>query len=681
MRKLFSLLLAAVALRCLADGPADNLVENVRPVPPPGAKISEEVRTELLRGADNLRDEIDKLRSEMKGSRSNALALLPDIQIFEKAVRWAVQYDEIFNPTNEVSAARANLGKGLERVRQLREGKPQWISATGLVVRGYVSRLDGSVQPYGLVVPPSFSPTSPHAYRLDIWFHGRDEKLSELNFITQRQRSSGDFTPRNAIVLHTYSRFCNGQKLAGEVDVFEALADVRLNYPIDDNRIIVRGFSLGGAACWQIAAHYPGNWAAAAPGAGFSETPEFLKVFQNETMQPAWYEQTLWHQYNATDYALNFFNLPTVAYSGEIDRQKQAADAMARAMTAEGLQLTHIIGPQTAHAYHPVAKQEINRRIDSIAERGRDPLPKQVRFTTWTLRYNNCAWLRVDGLDQHWVQARVNADILPGNALRIGSENVSALSVIMASGLCPFEARERVRVVIDGKELSGPKVGSDKSWEASFYKLGRTWYVGEPPSSGLRKRRGLQGPIDDAFLSSFLVVRPTGKAMHEKVGKWVAGELAHFTNEWRHQFRGDARVKDDGAVNDADIAAHNLILWGDTESNQLLAKLKDKLPIQWAPQQLALGKKTFESDHQVPLLVYPNPLNPNRYIVINSGFTYREYDYLNNARQVPKLPDWAVVDVNTPPSSRWPGQVVDAGFFGESWEFADNSALRASNRK
>jgi hypothetical protein len=27
-----------------------------------------------------------------------------------------------------------------------------------------------------------------------------------------------------------------------------------------------------------------------------------------------------------------------------------------------------------------------------------------------------------------------------------------------------------------------------------------------------------------------------------------------------------------------------------------------------------------------------------------------------------------VVDVNTPPNSRWPGKVVDAGFFGERWE-------------
>src|SRR6185369_9736318 len=131
------------------------------------------------------------------------------------------------------------------------------------------------------------------------------------------------------------------------VDVFEALADVRKNYPIDDSRIVVRGFSLGGGACWHIAVHYPGNWAAAAPGAGFAETADFLKVFQREKVQPTWYEKKLWHLYDSTDYAVNLFNLPTVAYSGELDSQKQAADMMAKAVAAEGMELTHVIGPQT----------------------------------------------------------------------------------------------------------------------------------------------------------------------------------------------------------------------------------------------------------------------------------------------------------------------------------------------
>jgi hypothetical protein len=54
--------------------------------------------------------------------------------------------------------------------------------------------------------------------------------------------------------------------------------------------------------------------------------------------------------------------------------------------------------------------------------------------------------------------------------------------------------------------------------------------------------------------------------------------------------------------------------------------------------------------------------------VLNSGFTYRQYDYLNNARQVPKLPDWAVIDTSQPPNARTPGKIVNADFFDERWQ-------------
>ena len=75
----------------------------------------------------------------------------------------------------------------------------------------------------------------------------------------------------------------------------------------------------------------------------------------------------------------------------------------------------------------------------------------------------------------------------------------------------------------------------------------------------------------------------------------------------------------------------------------------------------------YTSAHHALIMICPNPLNPKRYVVLNSGFTFREYDYLNNARQVPKLPDWAVIDLNTPPDSRYPGKVVAADFFDEEW--------------
>src|SRR5207244_2128028 len=166
----------------------------------------------------------------------------------------------------------------------------------------------------------------------------------------------------------------------------------------------------------------------------------------------------------------------------------------------------------------------------------------------------------------------------------------------------------------------------------------------------------------------FVMVRPTGVAVNDKVGKWAAAEMAHAVEHWRRQFRGEAPVKDDKDITDADIASCNLVLWGDPSSNRVLAKIADKLPIQWDAKGVVVGDKRYEGEHHVPVLIYPNPLKPKKYVVLNSGFTFREYDYLNNARQCPKLPDYAVVDVTSPVTSRAPGKIVTAGFFDEKWE-------------
>ncbi len=651
-----------------ADGLADNMPEKVRRVPPPGIAIPETDRTELTARVAELGKEIESLRAELK-SKPAMLELLPDVQIYYNAVRYALTYDEFYK-TNQTQVARDFLKQGHERAQSLRESKAPWTTATGLVVRGYVSKIDGSVQPYGLVVPPTYQAGSGRAHRLDLWFHGRGETLTELDFMSGRQKSAGEFTPPDAFVLHLYGRYCNGNKFAGEVDVFEALEAVRKNYPIDENRLVVRGFSLGGAACWHIAVHYAGLWAAAAPGAGFSETPDFLKVFQKETLAPTWYERKLWHMYDCTDYAVNLFNCPTVAYSGEIDSQKQAADIMGKAMAAEGIEMVHIIGPKTAHSYHPDSKKEINRRIDSIAARGRNLVPDHIRFTTWTLRYNQMNWVTVDGLEQHWERARVEAMLDDdNNSVNVTTKNVSALTLDFAPGLCPLDNTRPPKVEIDGHKLTTPRVLSDRSWTAHFRKNGKRWETVASSDDGtLRKQHGLQGPIDDAFMDSFIMVRSTGRPMNEKVGAWAAAEMAHAIEQWKLQFRGEPRVKDDNEITDADIASSTLILWGDPASNQLLARVANKLPIQWSTSEIRVGSQTFTTDHHVPVLIHPNPLNPKRYVVLNSGFTFRQYDQLNNARQVPKLPDFAIVDVSVPVSSRAPGGIADAGFFGEQWE-------------
>ncbi|MFN0104737.1 MAG: prolyl oligopeptidase family serine peptidase [Bryobacteraceae bacterium] len=645
-------LLVALLAGCIV--PAQD-----RPVPPPGVPVADNDRKDLEGGLQRLTESVQALGRH---------ALLPDVLIFREAVRYALTYNEFFDAP-DIPKAKALLVEGQKRAEQLLRGEAPWTAATGLVVRGYVSKIDGSVQPYGLVVPPSFDPKLPRRWRVDAWFHGRAEKLSEVNFLSERMSRPGEFTPADTIVLHLYGRYCNANKFAGEVDLFEALDALRKRYPVDEDRLLVRGFSMGGAAAWHFGAHHAGRWAAVAPGAGFSESAEFLRLARNNEPTPVW-ERTLWRMYDATLYAGNFTNVPLVAYSGEIDGQKQAADLMAKYLEKEGIPMTHIIGPNTPHRYHPESKIEIDRRLDAIAAKGREPYPRRVKFVTYTLRYNRMKWVVVDGLEKHWEKALVEASVHNKDSLQVTTSNVSALTIDFGPGGAPVELVGKAAIAIDGQTVSVTGPASDRSWMVHLAKTGGKWTAVPARPAGKVKRHGLQGPIDDAFMNSFLFVIPSGAPAGE-AGKRLAAEQDRAIREWRRQFRGDARVKKDSEVTESDIAAHNLVLWGDPSSNSLMAKvmakMMDGLPVKWPAGSLTVQGQTFNADTHYPSLIYPNPLNDKKYVVLNSGFTFREFDNLNNARQISKLPDWAVIDVTTPANGRYPGKVAAAGFFDERW--------------
>ena len=678
---LHRLLLAAfVAISCaplFADGPADNIPANVRRIPKLGIEIPAEKKAELEQGLAALRKRITEIRSLGEARKTE---LLPDVEIFHKAVHDALVYQEFFD-SKELDFAQTLLHSGMARADELMTTyKPSWTTETGLVVRGYVSKIDGSVQPYGLVVPENYSASYAGRYRTDVWLHGRGETLSELNFLRDRMNNPGLFTPDDTIVLHPYGRYCNAFKFAGEIDVFEALDSVKRRYPVGEDWVSIRGFSMGGAGAWHLAVHYPDKWFAANPGAGFSETPDFLKVFQKEELKPTWWEQKLWQLYDCPVWAANLKDLPTVAYSGELDSQKQAADIMEPALRKEGIELRHIIGPGTKHSYHPEAKKEVERRLNALVGSfggfetrwsGRDRV-----YTTVTLRYGRWSGICIDELDEHWQQARVAVRVID-EQLFFDAAGVKQLTI---------DAMPRAEGVSEVFQLIGllnpvePGPGkqhfigtlspqSDRSWKLTIHKDGDTWKLGPRPDDGkLKKKHGLQGPIDDAFLDSFLFVRPTGNAANELAGNWSASELARAVEHWRRHFRGQARIKDDSAVTEQDIADHNLVLWGDPASNAILAKIAGSLPIRWSKDEIVVddGRK-YAADKHALIAIYPNPLNPHKYVVLNSSFTFRDYAYLNNARQVPMLPDWAVVDLTTPPNAVWPGKIVAADFFDERW--------------
>ena len=146
------------------------------------------------------------------------------------------------------------------------------------------------------------------------------------------------------------------------------------------------------------------------------------------------------------------------------------------------------------------------------------------------------------------------------------------------------------------------------------------------------KRPGLQGPIDDAFTAPFQAVRPD---------RGSSPELELFQKEYRKWLRAEVPVVSSG---EADLSKH-VALFGTPETNALLAKIADRLPKKWET-----GLR----------LIAPNPLNPDRYAVVNSGHTFHEAEFRGtNALLFPRLGDWAIVGDD--------GKVREAGYFDENW--------------
>jgi dienelactone hydrolase len=588
-----------------------------------------------------------------------------DVEILIRAVRLALQHGELYKESQLPLFGRTldlvdrQIGQ-IKKIKQLKR-------AHGLQVRGYYSSIDGSAQPYGLEIPVGIDLTQGATKKvpLYVWLHGRGDKTTDLHFIQQRLTKPGQFRINDGIVLHPFGRHCMGFKSAGEIDVLDAISHVARNYPVDLDRVALMGFSMGGAGAWHIGAHYTDRFAIVHAGAGFAETAKYNRL-KPENFPPE-IEQQLWNNYDVPSYARNLMNVPLVAYSGEIDKQKQAADLMAETLAQHNHKLDHIIGTGMAHKYDDASRNKVLERVRDALSKGRNRFPRKIHLQTRTLRYNSYHWLEVSGLKNHWKDSRADAEFNPPDVITISSKNIHSLKIRPPSADFKSGFNVGFQLQIDGQKLQLPA----PSHSIELLHTTKGWTIQKPPANQLRKKSGLQGPIDDAFLESFIIVKPSGSPTDSPaIKEWIDFELKHFIGRWRALYRAEPRVLMDMDITQDHINKHHLVIWGTPNSNIILGKVSKKLPVKWSSNNSMIANgKPYDSAHHIPLLIHPNPLNPAKYLVLNSGPTHREAHDRTNSLQNPKLGDWAIIDIRTPPDAETPGRVADNGFFTETWKF------------
>ena len=633
--------------------------------------------------------EIDTLKTRLQSIEAKpGTHPTSDARIFLKGAEWALRYDAVLTAA-DLNQIQNSLVTATRRIEGLEAGMTPWTLQKGRLACGYVSKIDGSVQPYGLVVPQSYDAN--RNTRLDVVLHGSSQPvgMSETRFIARFD--AGDDTANaptdhDYIELHPLGRVENCYRWAGETDVFEAIEDVCRRYSIDRDRIVLRGMSMGASGTWHLGLKHPDQFVALGPYCGyvdthrFSETPgmNFIRVGPLPVVQ----ELGL-HILDSVDYAANAGVVPEIAAIGDEDPFFQAHVIMNEAMQQEGLNMVNLISPGTGHVQDPVTWAEQMRRIKVYADKGRDRQPNHVRFVTWTLKYSRCYWISILGLRHQYERAEIEANLMPNSSVAIKHPvNIThfAIGPKMPCGWINH-------VSIGGVPIKLPKYPSGCVIpDIEFRLVGSRWqaHIMDSPLSLASKQPGLQGPIDDAFTTPFLCVRGTGKPWNAVVQSWADANLKRLAYEWARYFRGDLPIKDDTEVTSSDCVRCNLILFGDPGSNLWIRKALRKLPIHWTKTGVTLSTVSAHTGGNIaPVLICPSLFTSSRdrslatdrsprYLVINSGHTFHETE-LNRLNYLlfPRLGDWAVFRIGsnqpTNPSDPLDETLLGAGYFNERW--------------
>lgn len=515
----------------------------------------------------------------------------------------------------------------------LAAGGLPFAEVTGRILRASRSRIDGTLQPYSVFVPSKYDPRTPcplvlvlHPFDPDygpFWeeWIGFYEWWAEL---------------RGHLLLCPFARGNQDFRGIGEADLWQVYEETERLYRIDPDRVYVTGISMGGTGTWHVAARYPDRFAALAAVAGRGG--------------------------NIRRLGLNLANVPAYVVHGGSDdivppQHSRVMTAAARAAGARAFLSWH---PLAGHVLFP---EENRNAFDWFAQYTRRETPREVRYRTETLKYDRCHWVRIDALGEGRRTPEIEAAVDADNVITVGTVNIDAYTLAPPPAL--VTPNSDITINTNGvMSYRGPMPGESVSLRRVAGSRDTFERVpdGAAGADELRKRHGLQGPICDAFTAPFLYVYGTGEEQPELAeASEEAARMARDTMQ--AAAHGSFPIKSDAQVTPEDIASYNLILYGSPAVNGIVSRIARELPIRLQGDRLVLRGGAVAEPSVGVKMVYPNPLAPGKYLVVNLGTDGEALRALAGLR-VPFV-DYVVV------GRRGPGgayQCLRDGHFDQRWQ-------------
>jgi dienelactone hydrolase len=562
-------------------------------------------------------------RARQKAATADALVRDVSLPSTEMLVEDAeMRWSDFGQAPRDWDFVRRQLEDARDYADRLAAGGDPWKGRTGAFTKAYRSELDGTLQPYGLYVPPSYDPAK--AWPLVVGLHG-----SGSNHLLHRRRlfglgnepGEGDYEAIRRdvplpdvgfIVATPYARGESaGYSGVAEGDVLRVMDHVQRAYRVDADRVHLTGLSMGGGGTWHIGLRYPDRFASLSPVCGVADLDLMpwtagWGALDKELMSLTGYTRIV---ENAT-------NLPVFVFHGDEDdavnvtASRKMTEAFAKAGLAASVHYFEL--PGVTHFAWDFAYRDASlfRRLEAIR---RNPFPERVVYSTFSPRYSRAYWLRIDRIDRGLVLARVEGTQKAG-AFDVKTDNLTAFSLLLAPAIAP--PGKPIEVKVNGKPVfRGVPKGEVLSFAAGkgSWKETAAW------------RGPAQGPPDHAEASArnaslaqygahVYVYGTLGDAATTAASKAVAERLG----DWGPSVRARWRVLADAEVTPEIMATNDLVLVGTNATNRVLAGLVG-LPVRQDASGTWVGARKVAGPAATYRLLYPNPGATRHRVLVYGG--------------------------------------------------------------
>ncbi len=536
---------------------------------------------------------------------------------------------------------------------ELGDGGQAAVHPYGFVRLAYRDEVDDSPQFCRAYLPAEYDPAK--KWPLVVSLHGYNPPNPPyVQWWGADQRHHGLADRYGVIVIEPHGRFNTWYHGIGEKDVLRCVEMARKRFNVDEGRVYLMGYSMGGGGTWYVGTRNTDVFAAIAPIFGGWDYHVSMGKKGLTGLTPA--ERRQMERESSFAQAESLLTTPVFVNHGDADELVDVDQSRyaVRMLQRWGYDVRYWEHPGKGHGGLGCE----DALLGWMLEHRRDPNPAKVRLRAADLAGAHAHWLRVGARGDPTDMIIAEAEILGPNGVRLDTHN--ALEVTLAPAGEFIDPAKPLKVVWNGDDVRTlPMTDGRVTLQALGYVPG-----------DLGKKPGLEGPLSDARGAPFAIVLGTisPDATMRRLCQRLAERQTRAWETWQH---ARPRVFKDTEISPDDMARYSLLLIGGPSENLAAKALAGKLPLQVSGSTVTLGGRTFAAPDAAIGMIYPNPLNRDRYVAVTAA-TSPKGMFL--ADRLPEDVDFAIVDacMADKDAGRPEAKVrVAAGFFDHAWRLTD----------